>query len=129
MTIKLGAPHLFVMTALCLLLQSGCTQVTIMKGGEVVNVERHWGILGVTVQQTAESSVIDVRGLGFVGSPLTNSIGYHRGTFASLEQDCRLIIWIEKRGDIADITHLLEENGGSALFQSPTRKHYQIRRN
>lgn len=101
------APHLLVVPA-CLL--GGCAQVSIESGPGQARLERHWGVLAISFPDNKASHVVQVRSLGLTQSPLGWSAGYTHQSWASLDQDCRLVIWVSEDAHLATARQLANSN-------------------
>ena len=96
--------------AVAALLASGCASVHIEDPGGQVRVERHLGLLNVTVADGPRSVVAETTGIGLMRNWEGFTLGYHDSTVAVLgRDDCRLILWVQTREDLNEARRLIEE--------------------
>ena len=87
---------------------AACTTVRIGASPDEVRVERHFGVLAVTIADSGRAHVGEVSGLGINSTPLGFSAGYSRHTWAELPPDeCRVVIWITDSAQRAAVEALL----------------------
>lgn len=90
----------------------GCTTVRIESAAHEVHIERHWGVLAVSLSEPEASHVAEVTGLGLVRSPWGWSAGYTHQTWAALGPQCRLVIWASTPDHLETAARLADPKAG-----------------
>ncbi len=100
------------------LVLNGCASIRVDAGGQAVRVERHWGVLAVTIDHASKSQVADMTALGLVSSPMGWSAGYSRQRWAALGADCRVVIWVTNSEALSSARQFANSKPGICLIGS-----------
>lgn len=108
--------------ALCLAL-GACTTVQIGASPDAVTVERHFGVLQVTVTDPQRAYVASVSGLGLLDTPAGFTAGYAHHTWVRGEtDDCRVVLWIERASELAAAEALLKQYPSLCIVPPPNHR-------
>jgi hypothetical protein len=87
---------------------AACTTVRIEAPSDGVRIERHFGVLAVTIGDSGRAHTGEVSGLGIHRTPLGFSAGYSRHAWVELPpDDCRVVIWIADAAQRTAVDELL----------------------
>ncbi len=88
---------------------AACARLEIQGQDGSVEVERHFGVLAITLAPAAAAQVVSTTGFGVISTGRSVVIGYHNVELALLGRDCRLILWVEKAEHLTAAYELLGE--------------------
>ena len=92
---------------------SACTQVKVYDADGNTKVKYGFGIVKIILDPVEAPQILSVQGLGLTNSPQGTALGYHSMDLAALpENDCRLVIWVDKNTDFerwADLLSNMED--------------------
>lgn len=90
-----------------LLWLSSCTTVSITNSDGAVRIERYFGVVSVELAPGTKAVVAEVSSIGYLASPMGDSVGFAHSTIAALSPECHLVIWLEQPEQIRWLNELL----------------------
>jgi hypothetical protein len=94
---------------------AACTSVTIVDRDGATKVSQHFGFVGIEFSPQTDAVVAEVTSLGYHGGPLGVSLGFNHTVIAATARDCRLIVWLRNREDVAHLDLLLGKTPGLCI--------------
>lgn len=102
---------------------AACTTVQIGASPDAVTIERHFGVLRVTVADPQQAYVASVFGLGLQDTPAGFTAGYARHTWVRGEtDDCRVVLWIDSAADLKAAEALLKQFPSLCIVPPPIHR-------
>lgn len=87
--------------ALLLLLSfSSCTVIEITHSDGEISIERNFGFSVVNIAPDSGATISKISSLGFNVNPLGYSIGMNRQVLATMDNNCRMMLWVDENTDI-----------------------------
>jgi len=101
---------------------AACTTVTIVDREGTTKISRYFGFVGIELSPQTEAVVAEVTGLGYHGGPLGVSLGFNHTAIAATAGDCRLIVWLRNREDVAQLDQLLGKTPGLCIVDTTSEE-------
>ncbi|MFU2487746.1 hypothetical protein [Thauera sp. WH-1] len=100
---------------------AACTTVRIEStlDPNAVRMERHWGVLAVELPDATSSYVAELRSFGLSRSPFGWTAGYARQSWAALDDECRVVVWVLTREELDAARQLASDSAGLCVASAP----------
>ena len=91
---------------------AACTIVEIHSDPEAVRVERGFGFVTVDAGAPTQTTLIRVRGVGLVRTPLASTLGYAAHDLAVADGSCEVVVWVTRPQHIPALHQLTRDLNG-----------------
>jgi hypothetical protein len=105
----------------------GCATIRVESAAQMVRVERYWGVLAVSVDEPSKSHVAEVTSLGLARSPFGWSVGYSHQSWAALQSDCRLVIWVSAPEHLSAARELADPKTGVCVIAPSINEQLEVK--
>lgn len=116
---RLSLPPVATLAVFLVIWLTACTSITIVDRDGATKISRSFGFASIELSPQTNAVVAEASSFGYHGSPLGFSLGFNKTAIAATTRDCRLIVWLRKRDDIAQLDKLLGTTPGLCVVDIP----------
>lgn len=98
-------------------LSAGCTVVQISEAPGATRIQRHVGFVSIDFPDQSRAAVVETRGFGLVRSPFGFAAGLTHQSIATLDDECRIVLWVEDAKQVAKLVAMVGERNDVCIEQ------------